>query len=124
MRSHPISIHVHVYGMYYYTLVVTHSYLNNARLQCRIFYLLAIKAQLCYPVFHCRGAFSEVHLAIEKKTGAKYAIKIIDKKSLKGKEESLQNEIDVMKRYKKRILYVVKYCSYMYLLSLFLWHLE
>ena len=28
-----------------------------------------------------------------------YAIKIIDKKALKGKEDSLENEIRVLKRY-------------------------
>ena len=45
--------------------------------------------------FH-RGAFSEVYRAVEKETGKEVAIKIIDKKSLKGKEESLQNEIAVL----------------------------
>ncbi len=45
-----------------------------------------------------RGAFSEVYKAINKQTGKGFAIKVVDKKSLKGKEESLQNEIDVMKK--------------------------
>ena len=45
-----------------------------------------------------RGAFSEVYKAINKKTGEKVAIKVVDKKSLKGKEDSLQNEIAVMQK--------------------------
>lgn len=46
------------------------------------------------------GAFSQVRVA-EKHKGEKgmlYAIKIIDKKALKGKEESLENEITVLRR--------------------------
>ena len=45
-----------------------------------------------------RGAFSEVVQAEEKETGKHVAIKIIDKKALKGKEEALQNEIDVLRK--------------------------
>ena len=45
-----------------------------------------------------RGAFSEVIKAEEKETKRGVAIKVIDKKSLKGKEEALQNEIDVLKK--------------------------
>lgn len=44
------------------------------------------------------GAFSEVCLAVHKETGKKFAVKCIDKKSLKGKEDSLENEISVLKR--------------------------
>lgn len=44
------------------------------------------------------GAFSEVCLAVQKETGKKFAVKCIDKKSLKGKEDSLENEISVLKR--------------------------
>jgi calcium/calmodulin-dependent protein kinase I len=44
------------------------------------------------------GAFSEVCLAVNKETGKKFAVKCIDKKSLKGKEDSLENEIAVLKR--------------------------
>ncbi|KPU74971.1 uncharacterized protein Dana_GF22801, isoform B [Drosophila ananassae] len=45
------------------------------------------------------GAFSEVRLAESKDTpGVHYAVKIIDKKALKGKEESLENEIRVLRR--------------------------
>ncbi|KAL5267775.1 hypothetical protein ACHWQZ_G004727 [Mnemiopsis leidyi] len=44
------------------------------------------------------GAFSEVCLAVHKETGKKFAVKCIDKKSLKGKEDSLENEIAVLKR--------------------------
>ena len=43
-----------------------------------------------------RGAFSEVFRVQEKETSREYAVKIIDKKSLKGKEEALQNEIGVL----------------------------
>ncbi|XP_062522193.1 calcium/calmodulin-dependent protein kinase type 1D-like [Corticium candelabrum] len=45
-----------------------------------------------------KGAFSEVVLAKEKATGKQYAVKCIDKKALKGKEDSLQNEITVLKK--------------------------
>ncbi|XP_017884963.1 calcium/calmodulin-dependent protein kinase type 1 [Ceratina calcarata] len=45
------------------------------------------------------GAFSEVRQAESKdKPGQMYAIKIIDKKALKGKEDSLENEIRVLRR--------------------------
>ncbi|XP_070138430.1 calcium/calmodulin-dependent protein kinase type 1 isoform X2 [Drosophila bipectinata] len=45
------------------------------------------------------GAFSEVRLAESKDPpGDHYAVKIIDKKALKGKEESLENEIRVLRR--------------------------
>lgn len=46
------------------------------------------------------GAFSEVRLADSKENpGQLYAVKIIDKKALKGKEDSLENEIKVLRRY-------------------------
>ncbi|XP_068152009.1 calcium/calmodulin-dependent protein kinase type 1 isoform X1 [Drosophila tropicalis] len=46
------------------------------------------------------GAFSEVRLAESKDTpGEHFAVKIIDKKALKGKEESLENEIRVLRRF-------------------------
>merc|ERR1719187_2522447 len=44
------------------------------------------------------GAFSQVRLAESKEDGKMYAIKIIDKKALKGKEDSLENEIRVLRR--------------------------
>ncbi|XP_039152162.1 calcium/calmodulin-dependent protein kinase type 1 isoform X2 [Drosophila simulans] len=45
------------------------------------------------------GAFSEVRLAESKDSpGEHFAVKIIDKKALKGKEESLENEIRVLRR--------------------------
>ncbi|GBM98234.1 Calcium/calmodulin-dependent protein kinase type 1 [Araneus ventricosus] len=45
------------------------------------------------------GAFSQVVLAESKDEGSKmYAIKCIDKKALKGKEDSLENEIKVLRR--------------------------
>jgi len=46
----------------------------------------------------CRGAFSEVVKAQDRESGKQYAIKIIDKKQLKGKEEALQNEIEVLRK--------------------------
>ncbi|KZC13366.1 Calcium/calmodulin-dependent protein kinase type 1 [Dufourea novaeangliae] len=46
------------------------------------------------------GAFSEVRLAETKeKPGQVFAVKIIDKKALKGKEDSLENEIKVLRSY-------------------------
>lgn len=46
------------------------------------------------------GAFSEVRLAESKDNpGQHYAVKIIDKKALKGKEDSLENEIKVLRRF-------------------------
>ncbi|XP_031624983.1 calcium/calmodulin-dependent protein kinase type 1 isoform X2 [Contarinia nasturtii] len=45
------------------------------------------------------GAFSEVRLAESKEHNNQlYAVKIIDKKALKGKEDSLENEIRVLRR--------------------------
>lgn len=45
------------------------------------------------------GAFSEVRLGESKENpGQLYAVKIIDKKALKGKEDSLENEIKVLRR--------------------------
>ncbi|XP_050529304.1 calcium/calmodulin-dependent protein kinase type 1 isoform X4 [Daktulosphaira vitifoliae] len=45
------------------------------------------------------GAFSEVRLAVSKeRPNEMYAVKIIDKKALKGKEDSLDNEIKVLRR--------------------------
>ncbi|ACY70523.1 hypothetical protein DVIR88_6g0060 [Drosophila virilis] len=50
------------------------------------------------------GAFSEVRLAESKDTpGDHFAVKIIDKKALKGKEESLENEIRVLRRIFRKI---------------------
>ena len=49
--------------------------------------------QVCF-----RGAFSQVRLAESKEDGQMHAIKIIDKKALRGKEDSLENEIRVLKR--------------------------
>uniref|UniRef100_A0A1Q3G4I5 Putative calcium/calmodulin-dependent protein kinase type 1 n=1 Tax=Culex tarsalis TaxID=7177 RepID=A0A1Q3G4I5_CULTA len=48
------------------------------------------------------GAFSEVRLCQQKESGQAYAVKIIDKKALKGKEDSLENEIRVLKRFSAR----------------------
>ncbi|CAB3994638.1 Calcium calmodulin-dependent kinase type 1 [Paramuricea clavata] len=44
------------------------------------------------------GAFSEVVKGIEKSTGKAYAIKCIAKKQLKGKEDSIENEITILKK--------------------------
>lgn len=47
-----------------------------------------------------RGAFSEVILAEDRsERGTFVAVKCIDKKAIKGKEESLENEIKVLRRY-------------------------
>lgn len=53
-----------------------------------------------FCLFVCfSGAFSEVRLAESKeKPGLMFAVKIIDKKALKGKEDSLENEIKVLRR--------------------------
>ena len=46
-----------------------------------------------------RGAFSEVVLAEDRLNKNTFlAVKCINKKGLKGKEESLENEIQVLKR--------------------------
>ncbi|XP_025198840.1 calcium/calmodulin-dependent protein kinase type 1 isoform X1 [Melanaphis sacchari] len=50
------------------------------------------------------GAFSEVRLAVSKeRPNEMYAVKIIDKKALKGKEDSLDNEIKVLRRFSKSV---------------------
>jgi calcium/calmodulin-dependent protein kinase I len=46
-----------------------------------------------------RGAFSQVVLAEHKEhSGDMVAIKCIDKRALKGKEDSLENEIKVLRK--------------------------
>lgn len=56
--------------------------------------LLTSKFVLVY-----RGAFSEVVLAEDKgKPGNFVAVKCMDKKGLKGKEGSLDNEIKVLRK--------------------------
>uniref|UniRef100_A0A8L0DPK6 Calcium/calmodulin-dependent protein kinase 1Da n=1 Tax=Oncorhynchus mykiss TaxID=8022 RepID=A0A8L0DPK6_ONCMY len=46
------------------------------------------------------GAFSEVVLAQERSTGKMFAVKCIPKKALKGKESSIENEINVLRKIK------------------------
>ena len=46
-----------------------------------------------------RGAFSEVIFANDLLTNQPEAIKCIKRKALKGKEETLQNEISVLRKY-------------------------
>jgi len=46
------------------------------------------------------GAFSEVVLAEEKLTGILRAVKCIERKSIKGKEDVLENEVMVLKKIK------------------------
>lgn len=49
---------------------------------------------------HFSGAFSEVRLAESRDTPSQLvAVKIIDKKALKGKEDTLENEIKVLRRF-------------------------
>jgi len=52
-----------------------------------------------FDVFIYSGAFSQVRLGQSKDDpNLMFAIKIIDKKALKGKEDSLENEIKVLRR--------------------------
>ena len=46
----------------------------------------------------CRGAFSEVYRAVQKDTHKEFAIKVIKKDALKGKEEALQMEVQVLQK--------------------------
>jgi len=46
-----------------------------------------------------RGAFSKVHLAENRKTGGMVAVKCIPRRLIKGKENSINNEISVLKRF-------------------------
>uniref|UniRef100_A0A4W5RNY9 Calcium/calmodulin-dependent protein kinase 1Da n=1 Tax=Hucho hucho TaxID=62062 RepID=A0A4W5RNY9_9TELE len=50
--------------------------------------------------FSPSGAFSEVVLAQERSTGKMFAVKCIPKKALKGKESSIENEINVLRKIK------------------------
>jgi len=60
------------------------------------------------------GAFSQVRLAQSKEDpSVMYAIKIIDKKALKGKEDSLENEIKVLRRYVPFSSWHAMYCKCM-----------
>lgn len=60
-----------------------------------------------------RGAFSTVRIAESKiHPGEMYAVKIIDKKALKGKEDSLENEIKVLRRYVLCAHFPVLHSSY------------
>jgi serine/threonine protein kinase len=44
------------------------------------------------------GAFSEVKLGIERKTGHRVAIKIIDRSKCKGKEDMIETEVKILSR--------------------------
>lgn len=49
----------------------------------------------------CRGAFSQVVLAESReRAGEMLAVKCIDKKALRGKEDSLENEVKVLRKLK------------------------
>jgi calcium/calmodulin-dependent protein kinase I len=48
------------------------------------------------------GNFAEVKLGTDKKTGAKYAIKIIDKSLCAGKEDMIEMELTVLKQAQHR----------------------
>jgi len=57
--------------------------------------------------FYYRGAFSKVVLAEDKSNKGTYvAVKVIDRKALHGKEESLQNEISVLQRLDHMMPYI------------------
>ncbi|KAJ3301307.1 hypothetical protein HDV03_001056, partial [Kappamyces sp. JEL0829] len=43
------------------------------------------------------GAFSEVKIGVSKETGAKYAIKIVDRSKCKGKEDMVETEVKILK---------------------------
>lgn len=54
----------------------------------------------CFQFDHQSGAFSQVLLAESREVpGFMVAVKCIDRKALKGKEDSLDNEIKVLRRY-------------------------
>lgn len=62
--------------------------------------LLKMHLFLIKLVYFHSGAFSEVKLAEDKFEKKKYvAVKCIDRKGLIGKEESLENEIQVLRRW-------------------------
>jgi hypothetical protein len=62
--------------------------------------LMQMHFLLYFNFSHSSGAFSEVRLGESKENpGQLFAVKIIDKKALKGKEDSLENEIKVLRRY-------------------------
>lgn len=44
------------------------------------------------------GSFATVKLGVHKKTGERFAVKQIDKSAIKDSEDSLQNEIDILKQ--------------------------
>ncbi|KAJ3113892.1 calcium calmodulin-dependent protein kinase type 1G [Phlyctochytrium bullatum] len=44
------------------------------------------------------GAFSEVKVAVERSTGKKYAMKIVDKSKCKGKESMIDTEVSILMR--------------------------
>lgn len=46
------------------------------------------------------GAFSQVVIGLEKNTGEKFAIKIVDKSKLKGKEDMIETEVKILKMIK------------------------
>jgi calcium/calmodulin-dependent protein kinase I len=60
-------------------------------------YIVSTSSEFVYFRIHS-GAFSEVVKGIEKSSGKAYAIKCIAKKQLKGKEDSIENEINILKK--------------------------
>lgn len=51
----------------------------------------------CDSCIHFRGYFAVVKVGIDKKTGNKVAIKVIDKEVVE-REETLRNEIDILSK--------------------------
>jgi serine/threonine protein kinase len=48
------------------------------------------------PFLNPRGAFSEVKTGINKQTGEKFAIKIVDRSKCKGKEDMIETEVQIL----------------------------
>ncbi|XP_065066940.1 calcium/calmodulin-dependent protein kinase type 1D-like isoform X1 [Rhopilema esculentum] len=46
------------------------------------------------------GAFSDVHICREKVSGKEYAVKCIKRKEIEGREDALENEIEIHKKIK------------------------
>lgn len=70
-----------------------------------------------FSFWPCSGAFSEVRLAESRESPSQLvAVKIIDKKALKGKEDTLENEIKVLRRFvESSLLHFILFYLFNYL---------